>query len=172
MSELAGADFPQIVIRNTADLANALRAVQNHLNLSNAVLEELAGITPGGVDKYIGPSRSKGMASSMLDLLLGALAIELVVRPDLAQAAKLAERWEARNGAQVRQATRIAKSVVDRARPIVLSEMGRRGAEARWQKWRAARGLPAAETLPAPASKPQASGAQHHRTNGHAAVIA
>jgi hypothetical protein len=115
-------DFPELYIRDHSDLADALRAVQNHLGLSNESLEALAGLTAGHADKMLGPSRTKGIGPRTFALLLGALGIRLKVEIDLEQMARMERRFEKRNDAQVRE--RLSKAVIERARPYVLAELG------------------------------------------------
>jgi len=43
------AEFPTIVIRDYNGLVDALRAIQNFLNISNETLEEISGLTRGHV---------------------------------------------------------------------------------------------------------------------------
>ena len=116
------ADYPELVIRSYEDLIAALRAVKSHLQLSNETLEQISGITAGGVDKYLGPTRSKHVGAVAFDLLLGGLAIELHVRPNLQQAEKMADRWERRNGSAVRMPARVSKTLIDRALRHLASE--------------------------------------------------
>lgn len=138
MSEANGASFPTLIIRNASDLADALRAVQNHLQLSNETLEGLAGMCAGSVDKFIGPGRVKGIGATSLDLFLGALAVRLRVEPDLEQAEKMANRWEQRDQTQVRRNTRISREMIEKCRPIVLGEIAQRGWQTRRQRTQAA----------------------------------
>ena len=147
------AEFPTLVVRNYSELVDALVAVKNYLQISNSALEEVAGMTAGAVDKYLGPTRSKGLGPLSLDLLLGGLAIRLRVEPDLAQARKLERVWENRDQRAVRQPARISKALLERARPIILSELARKGWQTRQQRAQAAR-APAqpAEQQAAPAA--------------------
>jgi hypothetical protein len=116
------AEFPTIVARNYSELVDALARVKNFLQLSNETVEAVGGLVKGHCDKLLGPSRSKKIGPQSLDLLLGALAIELVVRPNPDAAAKVASRWEKRNTKQVRHT--VSQAMIDRVRPIILAELG------------------------------------------------
>jgi hypothetical protein len=96
------AEFPELVVRNYADLVDALARVKNFLALSNETVEQISGLCAGHCDKLLGPTRSKKIGPNSLDLLLGAFALELVVRPDPIAARKVAGRWQKRNEKQVR----------------------------------------------------------------------
>jgi hypothetical protein len=65
----------------------------------------------------------------VLDALLGALAIELHIKPDPAAVERMLHRWQRRNEAQVRPPTRLSKEILEKAKPIILSELARKG----WQ---------------------------------------
>jgi hypothetical protein len=116
--------FPEIVIRSFADLADALLAVKNHLQISNACLENLAGACPGFVDKYLGRSRSKQIGPTSFDLLIGALGIRLRVEVDPDQARRVASRHERRRTEQIRSSQPLSAALLARA----AAELGRRGA--------------------------------------------
>jgi hypothetical protein len=73
------AEFPELVVRNYADLVDALARVKNFLALSNETVEQISGLCAGHCDKLLGPTRSKKIGPNSLDLLLGAFALELVV---------------------------------------------------------------------------------------------
>ena len=120
------AEFPSIVIRSFGDLADAFRAIQNHLQISNSTLEDCAGMCPGFVDKVLGRTRTKRLSEVSFNLLIGALGIELVVRPDLAAAAKMATRWTRRDQRQCRTTQPLSAELLQRA----AAELGRRGAAA------------------------------------------
>jgi hypothetical protein len=96
------AEFPSIAVRNYDDLVIALRTVKEFIGLSNETVEEIAGITKGHIDKLIGPKREKKIGARTLDLILGALAIQLRVEIDPDQAQRVAGRWQGRNSKQVR----------------------------------------------------------------------
>lgn len=121
------ADFPTIIVRNYAELVDALARVKNFLQLSNETVELISGLCAGHCDKLLGPSRAKKIGPRSLDLLLGALGLELVVRPDPEAARKMALRWERRDERQVREPARISQALLDKCRPIILAELGHAG---------------------------------------------
>jgi hypothetical protein len=114
--------FPELIIRNHDDLADALLAIKNFLGLSNEMLEQIAGLTHGHCDKMLGPSREKTIGRNSFDLLLATLGIRLRVEIDEPQARLMQARYERRNDKQVRN--RLSRAILDRARPIILAELG------------------------------------------------
>jgi hypothetical protein len=121
--------FPEdLVIRSFDDIADALSAIKNHRNLSNETVEQIAGTCAGFCNKYLGRSREKRIGPVAFNLLMGALGLEFLVRqaPD---AEKMRHRWEPRRQDHVRNNHRVSQTLIDKIRPIVLSELGRKGAE-------------------------------------------
>jgi hypothetical protein len=119
--------FPQIVVRNYSELVDALARWKNEvLSISNEQLEHIAGFTRGHADKMLGPTRQKGIGQNSFDLLLGALGVRLRLEIDPEQMERVASRHTPRNEKQLRN--RLSRAALDRARPIILSELGRRGA--------------------------------------------
>jgi hypothetical protein len=53
---------------------------------------------------------------------------------DPEKAQRIADRWEKRDAIKCRHATsKLAKSALRKARPIVLAELARKGGQARWK---------------------------------------
>lgn len=123
------AEFPELIIRSHDDLATVFRQIKEFLSLSNEQLEAISGMAQGAVDKCLGPSRAKRIGYKTFDLLLGAMAVQLRVEIDPDQAQRVASRWVKRNSAQVRNSQPISQATLDRCRPVILSEMARKG----WQ---------------------------------------
>jgi hypothetical protein len=69
-----------IAVRSYRDLITAIVAVKNYLQLSDETIDTLAGLTRGHFDKIRSGNKKAGPMA--IDALLGALAIELHVRPD------------------------------------------------------------------------------------------
>jgi hypothetical protein len=118
-------NFPTIAIRSYDDLITAIVAVKNFLQLSNEGIEDLAGLTRGHFDKI--RARTKRAGPTVLDALLGALAIELHVKRDLEAAEKMSRRWERRREDHVRTCQPVSRALLDRCRPIILAELGHSG---------------------------------------------
>jgi len=117
------------------ELVEVLRERKAALGLSNELLDHLAGLTSGHVDKLLGPSQSKGLSRVTLDGMLGALGVKLIAAVDDVQVARMQPRWESRDATHVRRRspTRLAAGVVKRARPRVLRELAKNAAKARWR---------------------------------------
>ncbi len=124
-------ELPELVVREWASLVDCFAALRNHLQLSNESCEELAGLCAGHVDKVLGPTRVKNLSPWLFDLFCQLFAVEFHAKVDLTQARKMESRWERRDKSQIRPPARLSKAILDRARPIILSEMARRGWETR-----------------------------------------
>lgn len=121
-------NFPIIAIRCYDDLITAIRAVKNFLQISDADFELLAGLTRGHWSKIAGATPTKRMGVVALNTVLGALAIELHVKRDMAAVERLSHRWEKRVESQVRvRPLSISQALLDRCRPIILAELGHAG---------------------------------------------
>jgi hypothetical protein len=112
-----------------------LRARKAVLHLSNEALEALCGWAGGMSDKYLGPSRTKPLTTTQLAILMEALGLHAVLMIDEAREARMRTRWERQGQRQergVRDNHRVGRDMVRRARPVVLTELGRKGGSARW----------------------------------------
>jgi hypothetical protein len=124
------------VIRNYDDLVAALVFQKNALGLSHEVLEEICGLTRGHVDKVFGRARNKSIGKWLFGILLEGLALELVPRINPEALKRMKNRYQRRNEKQVRNQHSISQEAIQKARPIILSEMARKG----WQTRRARNG--------------------------------
>jgi hypothetical protein len=116
------------------ELVAVLRERQIALGLSNETLDHIALMTSGHSDKILGPSRQRGLSQLSLDALMGALAVKLIIAEDAEQAARMRSRWEGKDNRQVRLPSRIAKDLIARVRPAVLTQLASRAATARWAR--------------------------------------
>jgi len=117
---------PIAVIRNYEELVDALRTRKNGLQLSNATVDRLAGLTDGHTDKILGPTATKGFSRMTVDLLLQVFAVKLVMVEDVEAAQVMAERWEQRNSSQFRAIpNRLSKALLERAKPLVFKDIQR-----------------------------------------------
>jgi hypothetical protein len=123
---------PIAVIRCSEDLVEAFRLVKDRRKLSNDFVDGLAGLTRGHTDKVLGPTRAKNISaipvSGTLDLYLQVFAVRLVMVDDVEFAQGMEAKWEARNASQYRSvANRVSKQLVERAKPLVMRDLGRLG---------------------------------------------
>lgn len=131
----ANGKLPTLIIRDFAELADALATLKSYRGLSNEALEELTGLTAGAVDKMLGPTRVKGIGKQSLPWLLTALAGRLILEPDPDQEKLIASRWEKRNGSQVRvNAHDLSSDLLQRARAVIFREHIRKATIARLTK--------------------------------------
>src|SRR5262252_1943390 len=124
-------DAPQIRIASYNDLVEAFRVRKVELGLSDAALDERAGLTSGHSGKLLGPSRERGIGAAVFNPLLDALGVDLIMVPN---PAKLAGRdLEVRDARHVRtDHPRIGQEQIRRCRPVVLEEAARKAVNARW----------------------------------------
>ena len=84
-------------IRSYADLVAALRARRLELDLSFALLDELAGLAPGYGAKVLSPAESRSnhpklLGTMSLAAILGALGVKLVLVEDAAAMERIKPR--------------------------------------------------------------------------------
>jgi hypothetical protein len=99
--------------------------------LSDATVDDIAGLAPGHTGKLLGPSCITGLGRITLDSLLGALAQKIIVVANTEAMKRVAGRWERRNPTYLHPSARVAKSAIARAAPVVMAELARKGAAAR-----------------------------------------
>jgi hypothetical protein len=99
------AEAPQVIgeAHDYDSLVAILRLRKNALRLSDAVTDDIAGLTAGHTGNLLGPSRVKTLGAMSLSALLGALALRLVVVEDVEQAARVRDRWGRRDELRVRR---------------------------------------------------------------------
>jgi hypothetical protein len=118
--------------RNYPEMVQALRAIKDHIAISNADLDALCNFGDGHVDKLLGPSSVRGFARDSLDAMLWALCIKGTFTIDMERVHEMEQHWERRCAANTRsRPNRISKAIIERAKPIVLSEMSKKGWETR-----------------------------------------
>jgi hypothetical protein len=123
-------EFPSIVVRNYSGFADAFKAAKNHLNLSNEFAEQLGGLCTGHIDKTLGMTRNKGIGRRLFDILCELFAVEFVMRVNPEALQRMQKRWEGRNRLQVRipPSHPISAEMLERAKKVIFSELGRKGA--------------------------------------------
>jgi hypothetical protein len=127
--------FPVLIVRDFAELADALAALKNYRGISNEELEHLSGLTTGAVDKMLGPQRVKGVGKNSLPWLLAALGGRLLLIRDFAQEQIMKSRWQRRNGSQVRTyASNVSIDILRRAAPVIFRKHTRAATLARTAK--------------------------------------
>lgn len=116
------------VIRSYPDLVEAFRTVKARLGLSNAWVDEVCGWCEGIADKKLGPSQAKPIGPIDFSTFCQIFAVQLEMRIDTAAAEQMKGMWEGRAERNVRKIeSRISKTIIERAKPHVLREIGRKG---------------------------------------------
>jgi hypothetical protein len=118
--------------RDHDSLVELLRARKEELGLSNEFVDDIGGLAVGHAAKILGPARVKTLGRFSLDVLLEVLACSLVLVADPAKLRRTETRYEGRDQGKVHAPKdRIAKGMIDRVKPVLFSELGRRGADER-----------------------------------------
>jgi hypothetical protein len=146
---------PIAIVNDYAGLHAALQKRANDLGVSRETLDDLAGLQQGYTSKVLGVRSMRVLGKLSLGCVLQALGLELVVRVDEKQMAKVRSRLVQREQAQVRidarqssitpeyglkvrffQALGIAGAKTKNAKtpPHVRVAHARKAARARWRK--------------------------------------
>lgn len=104
------------------DLVEALRSRKASLGLSDATLDDIAGLTQGHTNKVLGPSRDRGIGAATFEAYLMALAIDLVMVESRSKLKTMQPHYEARKSSHVRTNHRVSNAGLSR----IMSELGRR----------------------------------------------
>lgn len=104
------------------DLVEALRSRKASLGLSDATLDDIAGLTAGHTNKVLGPSRDRGIGAATFEAYLMALAIDLVMVESKSKLKTMRPHYEGRKDSHVRTNHRLSGAGVSR----IMSELGRR----------------------------------------------
>jgi hypothetical protein len=114
------------------DLVEAFRRRKVELGLSDAVLDEVAGLASGHVGKVLGPNRERGIGASTFEALTMALAVDFLMIENKAKLAEMRPHYEARKETHVRsRACKPSKTAMAQAKIEILREFGSRGGNAR-----------------------------------------
>jgi hypothetical protein len=109
-----------------------LRRRKAELGLSDLALDAAADLTHGHTSKLLGPGHTKGLGAMTFTPLLDALGLSGRLFADPAKAKKMS--GERRREGAVHPNSRIGKDVLKKARPVVLGDLARKAAAARWQR--------------------------------------
>jgi hypothetical protein len=131
-SQMTAQPAISVDFHNYPEMVAAFRAIKDHIAISNAHLDVLCSFGDGHVDKLLGPSSVRGFARDTLDAMLWGLCIKGTFTIDMDRVHEMQALWEKRCAANTRsKPSRISKAIVERARPIVLSELAKKGWETR-----------------------------------------
>jgi transcriptional regulator with XRE-family HTH domain len=110
-----------------------LRARISAVGLSYAALEEITGMAEGAAGKYLADARVKHLSVDSLLKISEAVGIRMLVVTDERLLRKYRPLYEQRETRKIhaRGRAKLGAVTMKRVRPIVLSELGRRGAAAR-----------------------------------------
>ncbi|BEV44401.1 hypothetical protein [Afipia carboxidovorans] len=126
---------PVATVTDYDSLIEAFRTIKARVGLSDAMVDELGGLTRGHTEKILGPSQTKGLSRMTFDILLGVFAVKLEMVVDLEAAARMEGRWERRNEQRVRDnAHRVSMKLKERVKPLLFKDMSALAVEARKNK--------------------------------------
>jgi hypothetical protein len=113
--------------RNFDEMVEIFSATRQRIGLSNAHTDELANVAHGGADKVLGPTRAKQLGPLTFAALNWAFAVKWICVVDADQLAVMEQYWKDRQRqvSHVRpEPVRVSKKILERAKPILLKELG------------------------------------------------
>lgn len=111
---------------NYDGVVEALRARKEELGYSDLELDARAGLAAGHTSKVLGPARTKGMGSVVLELYMAALAVDVVIVDSPAKRALLV-KYDGRLASAVRRNHRLSMVQFERMKPMLFRTAGRIG---------------------------------------------
>ena len=111
-------------------MVEAFRAAKDLRGLSNAHCDELANLAAGHTDAILGPTGRKNFGPLSFNAFCWAFAVKFVMVIDPDREKEMAEYWadRQRECSHVRAtSSRVSKMIIERAKPHILSAMGRAG---------------------------------------------
>jgi len=152
---------PLATVTGHESMVEAFRIAKEMRNLSNEFCDEAGDFAGGQTDKVLGPTRSKNLGPITIDEFCKMFAVKFIMVRDIESEACMKDVWEGRQTSHVRRnAHRISKQLIDRAKPFIYREVAerltvarkdipravrtkiaRRAAVIRWRKRRAAEKL-------------------------------
>lgn len=121
---------PIFEFTNYESMREAFRLAKTLRGMSNTRCDELANLSEGHTDKILGPTGRQGFSPLSFDAFCWMFAVKFVAVPDPDREQEMAPYWadRQRKGAYVRNIpARVSKIIIERAKPLVLREMGRLG---------------------------------------------
>jgi hypothetical protein len=121
------------VVRDYQQITNVFRMMKEHWGLTNKFCDDVLGFTDGHTDKILGPSEQKRWGPSTLHALMELFGIEFRVYLDVEAVKRMEAVWDNKAPRWFKDAKvgRISKKLVERAKPEIYSEMGKRSAVSR-----------------------------------------
>jgi transcriptional regulator with XRE-family HTH domain len=119
-------------LSSEAEVLDALEARRVQINLSNAELERLAGLTVGHATKCLGPARSRSPTLATVDRLLAATGMSWLFLIDPAKVARVQPLWKPRAASKVR-VRELSAITLQRAKPAILAELLRKASRPKWR---------------------------------------
>lgn len=128
-------DQPLAVVTSHESLREAFRVAKLLRNLSNAFCDDAGEFASGHTDKVLGPTGSRGIGPLTFDEFCKMFGVKFVMLRDPEGEAAMQGVWEGREKRNVRDNTkRLSKELLDRAKPILARENGKKGGLARLLK--------------------------------------
>ena len=117
-------------VRTLEDAVDAFRTMKERLGLTNEFLENVYGFAKGHPDKVLGRSEQKRLGYDTFRLFCEVFAVEFRMYIDPAQLKRMEAVWEERERPLYKPEAkpgRIAKKILNAAKPIIFEETGRLG---------------------------------------------
>jgi len=121
-------------VRTLEDAVDVFRMMKDRLGLTNQFLEDCYGFAKGHPDKVLGRSEQKRLGYDTFRLFCEVFAVEFRVYVDPAQIKRMEAIWEERERPAYKpdaKPGRIAKKILEAAKPIVYRDAARKGGQKR-----------------------------------------
>jgi hypothetical protein len=172
-------------VRSYPELVEAFRTIKARLGLSNDWCDQACDWAGGFTDKVLGPTQNKNISPLTFSMLCQIFAVKFTMEIDMDAVRKMEATWQKRAERNVRIVeSRISQKLIERAKPHVFSEMGKRGgparaacltdkhrskiarkaAKSRWKKHRKSRCVASASSDPPSSSDGKSSSALDQNT--------
>lgn len=123
------------LIRNHEEMVEYFRARKAELQLSDAFIDHIGGLTPGHTNKILGPSRNKRLGGFTIDIFLEVLACSFIPVSDPDKLRRMEARYEGRDETRVHYPEhRVSKQAVERAKPLILRQLASNGGRKRAER--------------------------------------
>jgi len=140
-------------VTNYDELIEALRARMREINITNATLENIAGLPDGYLAKVVGKGRTKNLGPMSFEMIVQGLGLKLAVFEDHAATEKMRPRWAQRKKSlpllpmartppratwlfTSRSGRKAAKARAEKLSPAERSAIGLHAIQVRWERHR------------------------------------
>lgn len=115
-------------ISSYPELVEAFRTIKARLGLSNVWCDETCDFADGVTDKLLGPTQAKSIGPLAFSMFCQIFAVKFTMQVDIEAVRKMEAHWEQREAGKVAfPESRMSIKLLERAKPIICRENGRKG---------------------------------------------